>query len=160
LYGSGGGLYVGGGGPKCGGGLGRACSTAAATPGNRAQFCSLPNEAFAFRAKFFNTPQIDLWLPFSVDLIPLNNSNEGVLEARVQATAHENFTALCASIARVWVAIFEYNVRNNCITTTAAYSRSSPLEALTLNRIPAHNLNEPDKSFSGLPKRQFREILT
>jgi hypothetical protein len=75
LYGSGGGLYVGGGDPYGGGVLRRARSPAAATNGNRAQLCQLPNEAFAFNAELFNTPQIELLPPFPPDLIPLVNSN-------------------------------------------------------------------------------------
>jgi hypothetical protein len=59
----------------------------------------------------------------------------------------------------VCVPIYEYFVENDCRTTAAAKSRSSPLAALTFNRALAHNPNTPNKSFLVLPKHQFREIL-
>jgi DDE superfamily endonuclease/Transposase len=56
----------------------------------------------------------ELWPPFSPDLNPLDFSIWGVLEARVQATAHANLASLRASIAREWTALDENYVQSTC----------------------------------------------
>jgi DDE superfamily endonuclease len=56
----------------------------------------------------------ELWPPFSPDLNPLDFSIWSVLEARVQATAHENLAALRASISREWATLDEDYVRSAC----------------------------------------------
>jgi hypothetical protein len=70
--------------------------------------------AFALKANCLDTPQLALWSPFLPDLNQLDFSMGCVLEIRVLATPHKNFTTLCDSIFLLWAELDEEYVRNDC----------------------------------------------
>jgi hypothetical protein len=76
-----------------------------------------------------------VWLqpPFSPYLNPLHFSIWSVLETGELAATHKNFAALPASISKVWAPLAEELARNTSRLNAAAWSRASPLAAVSLH---------------------------
>jgi hypothetical protein len=81
------------------------------------------------------------------------------LEARVQATAHENLAALQASFSREWSALDEAYMQIACRPYRRSWSRASPLAATALNRAMASSINKTNQAFLGLPKHYKYKAL-
>jgi hypothetical protein len=72
----------------------------------------------------------------------------GILENRkLVVTPHKNFAELLASMYRVWATQYEVLVCKTSHLTAAAWSRSSPLTAVTLHRASVKILNTTTHHF-------------